>query len=119
MLWDYIVVGGGLSGSVISHRLLQQDLARNILVVEAGKNPIGDSSIIWPNSTNTVGGIYDWNISTVPQIHLNNRSIALGQGKGLGGGTIINSCQCYFRSVPKFNCNMVYIIKLAKLNFFR
>lgn len=92
MLWDYIVVGGGLSGAVISHRLFEQDPTRKILVVEAGKNPIGDPSIVWSNSTNLVGGAYDWNISTVPQINLNNRSVPIGQGKGLGGGTIINSC---------------------------
>lgn len=94
MLWDYIVVGGGLSGTVISHRLYEQDPTRKILVVEAGENPIGDPSIVWNNSTNLVGGTYDWNITTVPQVHLNNRSVPLGQGKGLGGGTIINACQC-------------------------
>lgn len=94
MLWDYIVIGGGLSGSVISHRLIEQDPSRRILVVEAGPNPIGDPSIVWVNSTNLIGGTYDWNISTVPQVNLNNRTIALGQGKGLGGGTIINSCKC-------------------------
>lgn len=92
MLWDFIVVGGGLSGTVISHRLFEQNTARKILVVEAGRNPIGDPSIVWNNSTNTLGGTYDWNITTVPQLNLNNRTTAIGQGKGLGGGTIINSC---------------------------
>lgn len=96
MLWDYIVVGGGLSGTVISHRIFQQDQTRKILVVDAGGNPMGDPSIVWSNSTNLIGGTYDWNISTVPQVHLNNRSIPIGQGKGLGGGTIINACQCLF-----------------------
>lgn len=109
MLWDYIIVGGGLSGSVISHRLFEQDPTRKVLVVEAGKNPIGDPSIVWNNSTNTLGGTYDWNISTVPQINLNNRSIAIGQGKGLGGGTIINSCQC--------PVHRIWIV--ARLGYFR
>lgn len=35
MLWDYIVVGSGLSGTVISHRLLEQDSTWKSLMVEA------------------------------------------------------------------------------------
>lgn len=67
MLWDYIVVGGGLSGSVVSNRLLEYNCSLNILVVEAGPNANNDSSIVWPNSTNLIGGKYDWNLTSVPQ----------------------------------------------------
>ena len=33
---------------------------------------------------------YDWKFRTVPQEHLNNRNVALNQGKVVGGGTILN-----------------------------
>lgn len=33
---------------------------------------------------------YDWKLKTVPQEFLNNRNVALNQGKVVGGGTILN-----------------------------
>lgn len=33
---------------------------------------------------------YDWQLRTVPQEFLNNRNVALNQGKVVGGGTILN-----------------------------
>lgn len=94
MLWDFILVGGGLSGSVLSNQLLQQDPTRRILLVEAGLSALNDPSVLYANSTNStsgIGGIYDWNITSVPQVHANNRTISLPQGKALGGGTVINA----------------------------
>lgn len=41
---------------------------------------IGD--ILWTD--------YDWKLRTVQQEHLNNRNVALNQGKVVGGGTILN-----------------------------
>lgn len=94
MLWDFILVGGGLSGSVLSNQLLQQDPTRKILLVEAGLSALDDPSVLYANSTNStsgIGGIYDWNITSVPQVHADNRAISLPQGKALGGGTVINA----------------------------
>ncbi|POR33127.1 GMC oxidoreductase [Tolypocladium paradoxum] len=89
-IWDYIVVGGGLSASVVSNRLLHLDPSLKILVVEAGPNANDDQDIIYHSPTSLVGGIYDWKYQTVPQIHLGNRPVSLPCGKGLGGGTVIN-----------------------------
>ncbi|KAG6367625.1 hypothetical protein INS49_001818 [Diaporthe citri] len=94
MLWDFILVGGGLSGSVLSNQLLQQDPTRRILLVEAGSSALSDPSVMYANSTNStsgIGGIYDWNITSVPQVYADNRTISLPQGKALGGGTVINA----------------------------
>lgn len=91
MLWDYIFVGGGLSASVTSNRLLSQDPSLKILVVEAGPNANNDPSVVYPNSTNLIGGEYDWKYKTVPQVHLDKRQIDVPCGKALGGGTVINS----------------------------
>ncbi|WQF81088.1 Putative glucose-methanol-choline oxidoreductase, FAD/NAD(P)-binding domain superfamily [Colletotrichum destructivum] len=89
-LWDCIVVGGGIAGSVVSNRLLEQDPTLKILLVEAGTNTHAVENIEWTDMNNAIGGEYDWGFSSVPQVHLNNREIASPVGKGLGGGTIIN-----------------------------
>ncbi|XWW95404.1 hypothetical protein V2A60_003362 [Cordyceps javanica] len=91
MLWDYIFVGGGLSASVASNRLLKHNPMLKILVVEAGANANQDPSVVYPNSTNLMGGEYDWKYKTVPQVHLGKRQIDLPCGKALGGGTVINA----------------------------
>lgn len=90
MLWDYIIVGGGLSGSVLSNRLWEGDNGLNILVVEAGPNANADPFVVWTNSTNGIGGEYDWNITSVAQANLDGRNISVPVGKALGGGTVIN-----------------------------
>ncbi|KAI8965842.1 putative GMC oxidoreductase [Daldinia sp. FL1419] len=89
--WDYIFVGGGLSASVVSHRLLEFDPKLKILVVEAGPNANDRADIVWPNSTNLMGGDFDWKYKTVKQTHLNDRKIDWASGKALGGGTTINN----------------------------
>ncbi|EXF72998.1 GMC oxidoreductase [Colletotrichum fioriniae PJ7] len=89
-LWDCIVVGGGIAGSVVSNWLLQQDPTLKILLVEAGTNTHAVENIEWIDMNNAIGGEYDWGFSSVPQTHLDNREIVSPVGKGLGGGTIIN-----------------------------
>ncbi|KAI0117139.1 putative GMC oxidoreductase [Daldinia grandis] len=89
--WDYIFVGGGLSASVVSHRLLEFNPKLKILVVEAGPNVNDRADIVWPNSTNLMGGDFDWKYKTVQQSHLNGRQIDWASGRALGGGTAINN----------------------------
>lgn len=89
-LWDCIVVGGGIAGSVVSNRLLQQDPSLKILLIEGGTNTHAVENIEWIDMNSAIGGEYDWGFSSVPQRHLDNREIASPVGKGLGGGTIIN-----------------------------
>ncbi|KAI0098511.1 alcohol oxidase [Nemania sp. FL0031] len=88
--WDYIFVGGGLAASVVSSRLSQLDSGLKILVIEAGPNANNESNIVWPNSTNLIGGDFDWKDSTVSQHRLDGRKVPLATGKALGGGTVIN-----------------------------
>ena len=42
------------------------------------------------------GTIYDWNLRTVPQIHLDGDSRPYDMGRGVGGGSIING-MCWTR----------------------
>ncbi|KAK1457841.1 GMC oxidoreductase [Colletotrichum melonis] len=90
VLWDCIVVGGGIAGSVVSNRLLEQDPSLKILLIEAGTNTHAVENIEWIDMNNAIGGEYDWGVSSVPQTHLDNRKIASPVDKGLGGGTIVN-----------------------------
>ncbi|KAH7322404.1 GMC oxidoreductase [Stachybotrys elegans] len=89
--WDYVVVGGGLAGTVLAHRLNKLDATSKILVIEAGPNANDREDIVWPNSTNLEGGEFDWRDTTAPQPHLDNRVLPFPQGKALGGGTVINN----------------------------
>ncbi|KAI0380856.1 putative GMC oxidoreductase [Hypomontagnella monticulosa] len=88
--WDYIFVGGGLSASVVSHRLHQFNNQFKILIVEAGPDANNRSDIVWPNSTNLIGGDFDWKYDSVKQSKLDGRVVNLPNGKALGGGTVIN-----------------------------
>ncbi|KAM0429220.1 hypothetical protein ACHAPT_006434 [Fusarium lateritium] len=89
-LWDYIVVGGGIAGSVVSNQLLRLDPSLKIMLIEAGPNTHEVKDIEWLNMESAIGGPYDWGWSSIPQVHLDNRSIVSPVGKGLGGGSIIN-----------------------------
>ncbi|KAH8653769.1 hypothetical protein BX600DRAFT_386030 [Xylariales sp. PMI_506] len=91
-VWDYIIVGGGIAGSVLSNRLLAIKPSAKILVIEAGPNVNNRSDILYVNSTNLIGGDFDWNYYSAPQTNLNNRTIQSAAGKALGGGSVINSC---------------------------
>jgi choline dehydrogenase-like flavoprotein len=90
-IWDFIFVGGGLSASVVAHRLIQSNPKLQILVVEAGPNVNDRTDIIWPNSANLIGGDFDWAYETVKQSQLNDRHVNMPAGKALGGGTVINN----------------------------
>ncbi|KAI1130808.1 GMC oxidoreductase [Nemania abortiva] len=90
--WDYIIVGGGLAGCVVAHRLKQYQPSSRILVLEAGPDVSGNKEILNFSSLNFIGGQFDWGYKTVPQTHLDGRQIHVPAGKALGGGSVINGC---------------------------
>lgn len=83
-------MGGGLSASVVAHRLNQWDEQLKILVIEAGPDANNVANIVYPNSTNLIGGDFDWKYITVNQTNLDDRAVHYPAGKALGGGTVIN-----------------------------
>jgi choline dehydrogenase len=87
--YDYIVVGGGASGSIIAGELSKT--AADVLIVESGgadTGPtIGNPSIWFYN----VGGPLDWKLPIAPVPHLNNRKFNMALGHVLGGGSSINA----------------------------
>lgn len=88
--YDYVIVGGGLSGCVLASRLKQYDQATRIVLIEAGQDTRDRPDVQQPQTLN-LGGDLDWNYQTEPIPALANRAIAFNAGKGLGGGSAINS----------------------------
>ncbi|KAL3482516.1 alcohol oxidase [Aspergillus californicus] len=89
--YDYIIIGGGLTGCALAGRLSQKNESLRILLIEAGSNVVGH-----PLTSNPLACFIahhsplDWDYTTTPQTHLNGRECYNGAGKALGGGTAIN-----------------------------
>lgn len=102
--FDYIVVGGGIGGLVVASRL-SEDKDKNILLIEAGANRLGDPKIDIPGlaSTTWQDPNYDWDFMSVPQVHLGGRQIPAPRGKVLGGSTAINFAAILYPSRRDFD----------------
>ncbi|KUJ23495.1 GMC oxidoreductase [Mollisia scopiformis] len=99
--YDYIVVGGGTAGVALSTRLSQGLPDSKILVIEAGPAAPDELGINVPGKKgSTLGTIYDWNFTTVPQVNAKNRIFAQNRGKVLGGSSALNLLT-YDRSTVK------------------
>jgi choline dehydrogenase len=89
--YDYIIVGGGTAGLTVADRLTE-DGKNTVLVVEYGQ--LSNSA-----SIRTVQGGFMgmsdasllYNIESVPQTNLQNRTIAVLAGKVVGGSSAVNA----------------------------
>ncbi|KAF8646491.1 hypothetical protein AX16_007182 [Volvariella volvacea WC 439] len=90
--FDYIVVGGGIGGSVVAARL-SENPDHQVLLLEAGGSDEGITLMSIPLYGFLLRPTtpYDWNFTTTPQPGLNGRSIAYPRGFVLGGSSSINS----------------------------
>ncbi|TVY39803.1 Oxygen-dependent choline dehydrogenase [Lachnellula occidentalis] len=92
--YDYIVCGGGTSGSVLAARLAE-DPRNSVLVIEAGQhNSLLENTLMcggWSQNFETEA---DWNITAEPNLGINNRRIKLSCGKFLGGSSGVNGTAC-------------------------
>lgn len=90
--FDYIIVGGGTSGSVIASRLASQTDAK-ILVLEAGRDAGLAPDVLVPGKyvhqlDCDTDGL--WHHHTTPQKHLNGRLLTWLSGRQLGGTSAVN-----------------------------
>ena len=96
--YDYIIVGAGSAGCVLANRLSAD--GASVLLLEAGGrdwNPYIHMPLamrkLAPNAR------INWDLSTEPEPHCNNRRIFIPRGKVLGGTSSINA-MLYARGHP-------------------
>src|SRR6185437_9412753 len=98
--YDFIVVGGGTAGCALAARL-SEDSSRTVCLLEAGGS--GRSTYVDVPAAIVMAQRspeLNWSFQTQPQPHLNNRSIPVPRGRGLGGSGLING-MVYFRGHPR------------------
>ncbi|KAL4798482.1 hypothetical protein BDV19DRAFT_396838 [Aspergillus venezuelensis] len=87
--YDYVVVGGGLSGLVVANRLTE-DVSTTVLVIEAGRIDNYSQQIQYPRYISIAGTNNSWPITSLPIPGLNNRIAPVASARILGGGSAIN-----------------------------
>ncbi|KAJ7655293.1 alcohol oxidase [Mycena polygramma] len=98
-VYDFVIVGGGTAGCVLASRL-SEDPAVTVLLLERGDARTGWATQVPLLSTNFLGdesAAYRWPAAYPVG---DARTLSLVTGKGLGGGSSINSMQ-YTRGFPK------------------
>lgn len=95
--YDYIIIGAGSAGSVVTRRLV--DAGLKVLLLEAG--PRDDMPAIHnpPEAMALWHSAVDWGFSTQPQIYAGKQDIYWPRGKTLGGSSDINGMM-YVRGLP-------------------
>ncbi|OTA76984.1 putative GMC oxidoreductase [Hypoxylon sp. CO27-5] len=88
--YDYVIVGAGTAGLTVADRLTV-DGKYTVLVVENGD--VVDSPRIKQvySGTAAIGPTWSYQINSVPQVNLQNRSTAVIAGNLVGGSSAINA----------------------------
>ncbi|WP_242497805.1 GMC family oxidoreductase [Microbacterium protaetiae] len=87
---DYIIVGAGSAGAALAARL-SEDPTTQVLLLEAGGPDKALELHVPAAFSKLFRGAYDWNYDTVPQPHLEGRTVYWPRGKTLGGSSSLNA----------------------------
>ncbi|EMD87777.1 hypothetical protein COCC4DRAFT_73539 [Bipolaris maydis ATCC 48331] len=87
--YDYVIVGGGVSGLVVANRL-SEDKKKTVLVIEAGRADDNPDIRLPYAATYAGNNSLFWNIPAEPDPFLANLTYKGLAAKVLGGGSIVN-----------------------------
>ncbi len=87
---DYVIVGAGSAGAALAARL-SEDPVVSVLLLEAGPVDRALELHVPAAFSKLFRGRYDWNYDTVPQPHLEGRTVYWPRGKTLGGSSSLNA----------------------------
>lgn len=94
--FDYIVLGAGSAGSVITKRIIESKKSLRVALIEAGRLDYGNFNswqIQMPAALtySVASDQYNWDFYSTKQKKLNNRRLHAPRGKVLGGSSSINA----------------------------
>jgi choline dehydrogenase-like flavoprotein len=96
--FDYVIVGAGSAGCVVAGRL-SEDAGSSVLLLEAGGKDRSPNIKIPAAFSKQFRTKLDWDYSTGPEPHLDNRSLYVPRGRSLGGSSSMNAMM-YVRGRP-------------------
>ncbi|KAK7683788.1 hypothetical protein QCA50_013164 [Cerrena zonata] len=89
-LFDFVIIGGGTAGLVVANGLADAIPNATIALLEAGERVVANTTLIPEMFEQFFATAIDWNFTSIPQPHANNRQIPSPRGKLLGGTGIVN-----------------------------
>src|SRR6478752_389349 len=96
--YDYVIVGAGSAGCVLANRLSVNPSVR-VLLLEAGGKDRSPNIKIPAAFAKQFHTKLDWDYMTEPEPHVDDRSLYVPRGKGLGGSSSMNA-MLYVRGRP-------------------